>query len=117
MSPVKHQLLESPEQWSDLKNQAAGSRELVVLKFSPICPISARAERQFDEWSAGLPEEAGLALAKVDVIGARPLSQALAAELDVTHQSPQVLWLDAAGAVKWHASHDDINVASLEARR
>lgn len=114
MSASEFQILQNDEQWEAL---AAGPGEKVIFKFSPICPISARAESQFDSWVAGLPGDAGLALAKVDVIGARPLSQRLAADLGVQHQSPQVLWLDADGAVKWHASHGDITAESLEARR
>jgi len=40
----------------------------------------------------------------VDVRAHRPLSQAIAARTEVTHESPQVLLLRR-GVPRWHASH------------
>ncbi len=83
---------------------------LLVFKHSPICPVSARALRELEAFLAARPDvPAGI----VDVLGARPLSQALAARTGVRHESPQALLL-AAGGCAWHASHGAITRAALE---
>ncbi len=48
----------------------------------------------------------------VDVLGSRPLSQALAARLGVRHESPQVILLHA-GAAGWNGSHSAVTAAAL----
>ncbi len=48
----------------------------------------------------------------VDVLGSRPLSQALAAQLGVRHESPQVILLHA-GAAAWHASHSAVTADAI----
>ena len=94
--------------WDALKEEAQGTRGIVIFKRSPICGVSRAAEREFDAWVEHLPEEADLRCAKMDVIAARSLSQHVAKEVGVQHQSPQVLWLTPEGTVQWHASHYSI---------
>ena len=114
MPPVIHRPGDA-EAWEALAAAGRGRQGILVLKFSPICPISAAAEEEFDAWTAGLAGEPGFAIAKVDVIGARPLSRCLAEVLGVRHESPQVLWLGPDLSVRWHASHGDITRESLRA--
>ena len=106
--------LQADAEWKALKAEALSSREILLLKVSPICPISREAEREFDEWAAGLPESEGPILAKIDVIAARPLSRVIGQELGVKHESPQAIWLSADGRVRWHESHGGITAESLE---
>ena len=49
----------------------------------------------------------------VDVLGQRPLSQRIAADLSIRHESPQVIVLQA-GKPMWHASHYDVTADTLE---
>ncbi len=51
-----------------------------------------------------LAAEEGLTLELVDVLSQRPLSQAIAAQFGVRHESPQILIIED-GEVIWHASH------------
>lgn len=49
---------------------------------------------------------------QVDVIGRRGLSQALAARLGVTHESPQAILLRG-GQVAWHDSHAGVTAEAI----
>lgn len=102
--------------WTALKEACRGRCGILLVKLSPICPVSAAAERAFDAWAAAQPESPGFETATIDVIGARSLSRGIASELGVRHESPQVLWLGPGLSVLWHASHDAITRESLQAR-
>jgi bacillithiol system protein YtxJ len=86
---------------------------VMVFKHSTACPISARANQEFEAWAATLPGESPK-LARVRVIEERPVSQQIAADTRVTHESPQALLLHQ-GRVLWHASHYAITRSSLAA--
>jgi bacillithiol system protein YtxJ len=100
--------LHSLESW-----RAAITREprLMLFKHSPICPVSARALREWRTFVASHPE---VPTAFVDVIDDRDVARGLAAECGVPHQSPQAI-LFLAGAPAWNASHGDITAESLAA--
>jgi len=49
----------------------------------------------------------------VDVIRDQPLSREIASDLQVRHESPQVI-LVKAGVAQWHASHYDVTREELE---
>lgn len=108
--------LHTVEQWEELKKGAQASDGLVVFKMSPICSISHAAEREFNAWVEQIPEEANLICATIDVIEARALSQHIAKELGVPHESPQVLWLTPESQVKWHVSHYSIAMDHLNSQ-
>lgn len=109
------EILRTVEEWEHWKEQA-GPRDHIVFKFSPTCPVSHAIERDFDAW---IEQQDGgsLLCAKVDVVRSRPLSQHLAQELGVRHESPQVLWLDGQGQLKWAGSHGQITAQALETHK
>ena len=51
------------------------------------------------------------------MIAARELSRGVAKELGVKHESPQAIWLDLSGSVRWHESHGGITADALEETR
>ena len=103
------QSLNSPEAWRQVRE--AGGRAL-VFKHSTTCPISAAARERFTAWVESLgPEE--FPIYEVLVIEDRPLSQTIAADTGVEHQSPQAILLED-GKPRWHASHWAITQASLD---
>ena len=106
--------LGSVDEWEDVA--IASNRELLVVKVSPICEISHMAEREFDAWYGGLLPVPRFAVCKVDVIASRAVSHRIARDLDVRHESPQVLWLRYDRSVKWHASHGRISTDALDAQ-
>jgi bacillithiol system protein YtxJ len=89
---------------------ASAHRPVVVFKHSPICPISARALREFEAFLAKLPADAALGVAHIDVIAQRGLARGLTAELGIEHESPQALWFQG-GALTWHDSHGQLTRA------
>ncbi len=85
-------------------------RPVFVFKHSTACGVSAGAWTRFQAF-AGDDDRPGYY--RVLVIENRGLSQKIASETGVPHQSPQVILLvDTKPA--WNASHRDITEASLE---
>jgi len=84
---------------------------VLLLKYSPICPISAVARAEWEMFRLDCPLVPTLL---VDVINARTVALEIANQFGVLHESPQALLFDN-GAVKWHASHSAITAASLAA--
>jgi bacillithiol system protein YtxJ len=82
---------------------------VVLFKHSPICPVSARALRAWQAFTAAHPDVPTLF---VDVVADRPVARGLAEECGVEHASPQAI-LFRNGRATWHASHDDITADSL----
>lgn len=84
---------------------------VLLFKHSPACPISAAAREEYDAWRAAVPDAP---TAFVDVIADRPVARGLAERCGVKHQSPQAILFEE-GKPVWHASHDAITAAALEA--
>lgn len=85
-------------------------KTLLLFKHSNTCPISAAAKFEFDNF---LRAHSELDTRVVIVQEERALSNALADLLRVQHESPQAILLRN-GEVRWHASHGEITVATLE---
>jgi bacillithiol system protein YtxJ len=106
--------LHTIEEWNAFVSQNNSSLHgVVILKFSPRCPISRSVEREFDAWCRNLADDAGVVCLKVDVVSSRPLSQHLARQLNVRHESPQAIWLTSDQQVQWHASHYSVSKQAL----
>ncbi len=100
-------IVETIAEWNECK-QAIPACGLIIFKFSPICPISRGVERDFDAWYAEIAEAIDLLCVKVDVRGARDVSQHIVGEFGIQHESPQAIWLTSEKNVLWHASHRSI---------
>jgi len=85
---------------------------ILIFKSSPICPVSHYAESEFLHYLQECPEQ--LKAYSVNVIGNRNISKQIAADMEVTHQSPQVLLILREKCV-WNTSHSSINVDELRA--
>jgi len=84
----------------------------LLYKHSPACGISYDAADEVLEFARGQSE---VTVYRVDVLRQRLLSQDLARELAVPHQSPQVILLRGRTPL-WHTSHQRIRRAELDAR-
>src|SRR5438067_10338752 len=91
--------------WDAQKSESAGG--LLVFKRSPICPTSHFVEGIFNRYVKDLPESKDLRIVSVDVIGARPVSQQIAKDTGVWHESPQAILIRAGQKVAWDASHGE----------
>lgn len=87
----------------------------LLFKHSTQCPISAGAHKQFlsfvadnggGEWESDLPA------ALVKVIEFRPVSNAIAEQFGIKHESPQIFVLDGE-VVVWHTSHRNIRKEAI----
>jgi len=72
------------------------------------------AEKKFDSWVKNLNNAKEIEVAKVDVINSRSLSQLIEKQTNIRHESPQVIWLDKKGKVKWDANHYSITKGALD---
>ncbi len=105
-------LLKNLDEWEKFKS-SNNTKETVIFKFSPKCSISLAAEKEFSNWLEALDENTNLNVFKVDVLNSKPLSQSLANEFNIKHESPQIIWLDKKGKVKWDTSHHSITKDAL----
>ena len=106
-------MTQPPFRTSDAATDAAALLRLhpthVIYKHSPTCGLSAMAAvavSAYEETPGALP------VTMVDVLGARPLSNALEAVTGVRHESPQVL-IVRDGEVRWSASHRRVTAEAL----
>ncbi len=113
MNPREVTELDSSAAWEAF--QAAGG-PFVLFKFSPRCPVSFAAEEEYDAWLSALPEKPAFRIARIDVVHQRELTRAVAVEVGVRHESPQVIWFGADGKASSHASHGDITREALGER-
>jgi bacillithiol system protein YtxJ len=97
----------------DFDNLLANSltEPVLLLKHSTRCPISSAAWRAYQSYATAHP---GAALYRVLVVEHREVSQEIAQQTGIAHQSPQAL-LFAGRQVTWHASHYSITADALEA--
>jgi bacillithiol system protein YtxJ len=109
--------LNTIEQWEEIKKSLTAENELIIFKFSPVCPISSMVQDDLHSWLSSLPEDYKLICANLNVVEAKDVSLKIADEFDIQHQSPQIIWLTGDLKVKWHGSHYDINKSKLKANQ
>ena len=83
----------------------------VLYKHSPYCGLSSMARTEIHFFMQGNPD---VPVYEVDVIHARALSQRIAQQLEIEHESPQVILLRR-GRPMFDASHRGVSAYALEA--
>lgn len=103
------QTLESPR--SDIHAEPVEFPPLaVVYKHSPICIVAAGAIVEVEAFAKDNPD---VPVFMVDVLGQRSLSQQLARQLSVPHESPQVIVVRE-GKAAWHQSGSRVRLNAIE---
>ncbi|MGO4547572.1 bacillithiol system redox-active protein YtxJ [Paenibacillus sp. 2TAB23] len=102
----------SIEEWNNVY-EASATRPLVVFKHSTTCPVSANAYTEFNQYLDGKPRE-DVDYVLVKVIESRPVSNQIAEDTSVKHESPQILYIDKKEKV-WSATHWSITKAHITA--
>lgn len=108
-----------PSMWKDLNDPAqlaaiieeSNTRPVVLFKHSTRCSISAVAKTRLERESA--PD--GISFYLLDLIRYRSVSNQIATEFNVTHQSPQVL-LISGGKCLYDESHGSISMQEIESQ-
>lgn len=72
----------------------------LLFKHSTTCPISAKAHEEFQAYSQHSDTPAAI----VHVIEDRPVSNRIAEDFGIKHESPQIFLLED-GEVRWNTSH------------
>jgi len=98
--------------WEAQKAEDVGA--LLVFKRSPTCPVSHAAEREFRSFIGGLPASKDLRVVSVDVIEQRPISQRIAKDTAIRHESPQALLISRGQNIIFNESHGEITAEILE---
>lgn len=84
----------------DLKQYVAQPGKKLLFKHSTTCPISAKANQEFEAYV----EDTDTTAAVVLVIEDRPVSNQIAEDFGIKHESPQLFLLEDS-EVRWNTSH------------
>ncbi len=101
--------LRNREDWKRLI-ELSETRPVIVFKHSTACVTSAHALGQFEEF---VSVEKDLKFAILMVIQDRTMSNLVAEQLNIRHESPQVIVIRS-GCPVWHASHWMIDHGKLK---
>lgn len=100
-------LIEQPEQLKRINESSAYS---IVFKHSTRCIISKFALQQFEqEWD----QDIHVSPYFLDILQNRSISNQIANQFDVQHESPQLLVIKN-GQCVYHSSHEGIQVRELK---
>ncbi|CQR52148.1 bacillithiol system redox-active protein YtxJ [Paenibacillus riograndensis] len=84
----------------ELHQYLAQPGKKLLFKHSTTCPISAKANEEFQAYV----QSSGTPAAVVHVIEDRPVSNQIAEDFGIKHESPQIFLLED-GEVRWNTSH------------
>lgn len=98
--------LKTDADWERIRDASKDSPQF-VFKHSTTCPISASAHGRVADYMRTTNDEVQPPFHLVKVIESRAVSNRIAQDTGVRHESPQLLLL-MGGEVVWHASHGSI---------
>lgn len=91
--------------------QRSHQQPCLIFKHSTTCPVSSIAKHRLEgDWDFATDELEGYYL---DLLAYRPVSNAVAEQLHVHHESPQII-LITKGEVVLDASHLGISIAEIK---
>jgi bacillithiol system protein YtxJ len=105
--------LSSKKEWKKLFNRSSNDFEIIIYKYSPICNLSNSTDVLVDEWIEANRSRPDFIFIKINVIISESLCKKVEKDLNVIHESPQIIWLDKEKKVKFHASHYNITVEEM----
>lgn len=101
--------LDSEDQFESIVEDSHTAPQ-IIFKHSTTCPISSMAKRRLEgNWSLNVNPY------YLDLLSNRSISNAIARQLEVQHESPQVILLHKGKAI-YNESHLDISVSELSER-
>lgn len=105
---IEWKKLESSKTLQDIIEDSS-TRAQVIFKHSTTCPISSMAKRRLEsQWDLDIPAY------YLDLLSYRAISNEIASQLDVRHESPQIILIKDSRAI-YDASHLDIGVSGIRA--
>ena len=91
---------------------ASADQPVWIFKHSLVCPVSTAALREYQRHVAAEENGSRALFTLIEIQNHRDLSDRVAKQTGVRHESPQALLLRG-GEVDWHDSHWRITAASL----
>lgn len=100
------------EEWDAIFNKSS-DKDQIILKHSTTCPVSTNA---LDEYNAYLNENPNknIDYTMVKVREARPVSNKIEADLELKHESPQIIYIKDKKRY-WSATHWSVTKAHMQA--
>lgn len=102
--------IQTVEEWQEALEKSA-SQPLLVFKHSTTCPISANALKEYETYLNKEPRQ-DVDYYFVKVIESRDVSNKIADDLGVKHESPQAIVVEGKKEV-WNKSHWDITQTGI----
>ena len=103
--------LESEKALEDIK-KSSENQAVIIFKHSTRCPVSQMALSWFEKsWKE--EEMKSVSPYFLDLISYRSISNKIAKEFDVQHESPQLLLIEN-GRCRYHTSHSNISYKELQ---
>lgn len=109
---VTYRELHTEAQWQDALQEST-TKSLLVLKHSTRCPVSTAALEEFEAYLADRPRD-DVEYVLVKVVEARPVSNRIAEDLSLKHESPQIIWIKDK-ATYWSATHWSVTKRHMHA--
>lgn len=103
--------IDSIEEWKG-KWAFTAQQPILVFKHSTACPVSAEALREFEQYLEEIAQSK-VEYYLVKVIESRPVSNEIAVDSQLKHESPQAILVENQKVI-WHASHWKITKESLQ---
>lgn len=100
------------EEWDAILEKSA-EKEQVILKHSTTCPVSFNALDEYNDYLQAEPNEQ-IDYTLVKVRESRPVSNKIEADLDVKHESPQIISIRNKASY-WSATHWAVTKAHMTA--
>lgn len=100
------------EEWDDILEKST-EKDQVILKHSTTCPVSFNALDEYNDYLAEDPRE-DIDYTLVIVRKSRPVSNKIEADLDVKHESPQIIYIKNKERY-WSATHWSVTKAHMKA--
>jgi bacillithiol system protein YtxJ len=103
--------LENVEEYRDAVNKSF-EKPVLFFKHSTTCFISKAVKKNLEKQINKSQDKDKVDLYYLDLLFFRPISNLMANDLNVSHQSPQVI-LVKNGEVKYNASHENIDFQNV----
>ncbi len=102
--------IQTTDEWNQVLEDSQ-VKPILVLKHSTTCPVSAAAFGEYEHFLKEV-ENDGVSYILVKVIESRPVSNQIASDLEVKHESPQAILIKEKNTI-WNASHWKITKSTL----
>lgn len=108
---AKWREIASVEEWKEIFERSQ-EKPALILKHSTTCPVSANALKEYEDYIKKGRDDIDYVLVKV--IESRPVSNQIAEDTHVKHESPQIILLKKKFP-EWNASHWSVTVEHISA--